>query len=285
MYVGRGASRVRSLFQRARAAAAAANNGNNGWMPNLNWINGTSSHKRPGLAIIFIDELDALAKSRTFGGMTGNDERDQTLNQLLAEMDGFSSSTSSSSSSSSDFSAKESNAIVIVIGATNRPGKELSKEYIMIQNKILYNLFLLLLLFPPKKKVFYSPFCNCVCCFSPVHSVRNFLFIDCLDPAILRRFDRQIHVPYPNQEGRREILKIHAREVHCDIDGLDWEKYASDTDNFSGSDLRNLVNDAALIAVRRASKHVEDFDFEVAVERAKAMKGSFDMTRFTLPVL
>lgn len=92
-------------------------------------------------------------------------------------------------------------------------------------------------------------------------------------------------MPYPNQEGRRDILKVHARRVNCNVDTLDWEKYASDTDKFSGSDLRNLVNDSALIAVRRASKMVEDRDFELAIERAKAMKGSFDMTRFALPVV
>lgn len=116
MYVGRGASRIRSLFQRARSAAAK--NWTDRWIFDFGWMDGTRSHRRPGVAIIFIDELDALAKSRTFGGVAGNDERDQTLNQLLAEMDGFSSSSSSSTANG------DGKSVVIVIAATNRPGRD-----------------------------------------------------------------------------------------------------------------------------------------------------------------
>jgi ATP-dependent Zn protease len=214
MYVGRGAARVRSLFLQARSTAQQRQQQRQCQGSFFWWNKSKSSQKekdeRPATAIIFIDELDALAKSRSYGGLTGNDERDQTLNQLLTEMDGFPS--------------QESNVTIIVIAATNRA--------------------------------------------------------DVLDPAILRRFDRQIHVPYPNKEGRREILKIHARRTQCDLDQIDVERLAAQelTGNFSGSDLRNLVNDAALLAVRDKSKTVRQSHFAHAIRRARAMKANSDLS-------
>lgn len=201
MYVGRGAARVRSLFERARSTALQ-NYKKTAWFP---WKNATiqdkNKHSRPPTAIIFIDELDALAKSRSSGD---NDERDQTLNQLLTEMDGFPS--------------QASDVTIIVIAATNRA--------------------------------------------------------DVLDPAILRRFDRQLHVPYPDRQGRRDILKIHARKIHCHVNEIDWELLASHemTGHFSGSDLRNLTNDAALLAVRDESSSVKQSHLIHAIRRLRAMK-------------
>jgi cell division protease FtsH len=97
---------------------------------------------------------------------------------------------------------------------------------------------------------------------------------DVLDPAILRRFDRQIHVPYPDGHGRRDILKIHARKVQCNLNQINWELLASHemTGQFSGSDLRNLVNDAALLAVRDRSGSVKQSHLLHAIRRARAMK-------------
>jgi ATP-dependent 26S proteasome regulatory subunit len=105
------------------------------------------------------------------------------------------------------------------------------------------------------------------------------MWTDVLDPAILRRFDRQIHVPYPDQEGRRDILKIHARRTQCHLNQVDWDHLASHemTDNFSGSDLRNLVNDAALLAVRDQSSAVTQSHFVHAIRRARAMKVNSDL--------
>ena len=163
---------------------------------------------RPPTAIIFIDELDALAKSRSGGSGTSNDERDQTLNQLLIEMDGFSS--------------RQCGVTIIVIAATNRA--------------------------------------------------------DVLDPAILRRFDRQIHVPYPNAVGRREILKIHARKIQCQRHAVNWDLLAAQSSNFSGSDLGNVVNDAALLAVRDRSQSVQEKHLLQALQRARAMRGDLQTT-------
>jgi cell division protease FtsH len=169
--VGVGASRVRDIFTQAKAA---------------------------GPAIVFIDELDAIGRSRTSGyaGFSGgNDEREQTLNQILTEMDGFDSSTN-----------------VIVIGATNRP--------------------------------------------------------DVLDPALLRpgRFDRRIAVQPPDRAGREAILKVHARGVPLAPD-VDLGRIAATTPGMVGADLANLVNEAALLAARRAHQAVGESDFTDALER------------------
>lgn len=212
MYVGRGAARVRSVFAEARKTATQNHKGTSYWFSAWSpyqrrrvQSHGKSknSNLRQPTAIIFIDELDALAKSRSGDSGTSNDERDQTLNQLLIEMDGFSS--------------RQCGVTVIVIAATNRA--------------------------------------------------------DVLDPAILRRFDRQIHVPYPNSVGRREILKIHARKIQCQRHAVNWDLLASQSNNFSGSDLRNVVNDAALLAVRDRSQSVQEKHLLQALQRARAQRG------------
>jgi len=174
MFVGVGAARVRDLFEQARKAAPA---------------------------IVFIDEIDAIGQSR--GGtirIGGNDEREQTLNQLLAEIDGFSSATG---------------APVIIMAATNRP--------------------------------------------------------EILDPALLRagRFDRQIVVGNPDLIGRKQILKIHTRDITL-ADDFDLEQAARMTPGFSGADLANVVNEAALLAARRNADAVTLADFEAAIERVVA---------------
>jgi len=171
MFVGLGAARVRDLFVQAKQKAPC---------------------------IIFIDELDALGKARGFSGMGGHDEREQTLNQLLVEMDGF-----------------DPNAGVILMAATNRP--------------------------------------------------------EILDPALLRpgRFDRHVLVDRPDRMGRVDILKVHLRNIKVDPD-LDVEKIADMTPGMVGADLANLVNEAALLAVRRGRKIVALPEFEEAVERVIA---------------
>ncbi|HNT43100.1 MAG TPA: ATP-dependent zinc metalloprotease FtsH [Syntrophorhabdaceae bacterium] len=168
MFVGVGASRVRDLFNQAKKNAPC---------------------------IIFIDEIDAVGRHRGAGLGGGHDEREQTLNQLLVEMDGF-----------------ESNEGVIVMSATNRP--------------------------------------------------------DVLDPALLRpgRFDRQIVVPTPDVKGRADILKVHTRKTLVD-ENVDLSIIARGTPGFSGADLANLVNEAALIAARRDKKAVEMDDFEHAKDK------------------
>ncbi|MEN6616782.1 MAG: ATP-dependent zinc metalloprotease FtsH, partial [Syntrophorhabdus sp.] len=168
MFVGVGASRVRDLFNQAKKNAPC---------------------------IIFIDEIDAVGRHRGAGLGGGHDEREQTLNQLLVEMDGF-----------------ESNEGVIVMSATNRP--------------------------------------------------------DVLDPALLRpgRFDRQIVVSIPDVKGREEILKVHTRKTLISED-VDLSIIARGTPGFSGADLANLVNEAALIAARREKKAVEMDDFEHAKDK------------------
>ncbi|HSE83555.1 MAG TPA: ATP-dependent zinc metalloprotease FtsH [Thermodesulfobacteriota bacterium] len=164
MFVGVGASRVRDLFVQA---------------------------KRHAPCIIFVDELDAVGRHRGAGLGGGHDEREQTLNQLLVEMDGF-----------------ETNEGIIVIAATNRP--------------------------------------------------------DVLDPALLRpgRFDRQVVVPRPDVRGRQEILKVHTKNTPLE-DNIDLAVVARSTPGFSGADLENLVNEAALHAARmgRAKVSVEDFEY------------------------
>jgi cell division protease FtsH len=171
MFVGVGAARVRDLFKQAREKAPC---------------------------IIFIDELDAIGKSRINNIAGGNDEREQTLNQLLVEMDGFDATSG-----------------LILLAATNRP--------------------------------------------------------DVLDPALLRpgRFDRQVLVDRPDLKGREEILKIHSRGVKLSP-VMDLSAVARITSGFSGADLANIVNEAALLAVRAGRKLVEQKDFDEAIEKTVA---------------
>jgi cell division protease FtsH len=168
MFVGVGASRVRDLFQQAR---------------------------RMGKAIIFVDEIDSIGRKRGAGLGGGHDEREQTLNQMLAEMDGF-----------------ETSEGIVIMAATNRP--------------------------------------------------------DILDPALLRpgRFDRQIVVPLPEATERKAILEVHSRDKRMGPD-VDMETMAQATPGMSGADLANLVNEAALVAVRRGSKEIARIDFENARDR------------------
>src|SRR5246127_3487324 len=173
MFVGVGASRVRDMFEQAKKNAPC---------------------------IIFIDEIDAVGRHRGAGLGGGNDEREQTLNQLLVEMDGF-----------------EANEGVILIAATNRP--------------------------------------------------------DVLDPALLRpgRFDRQVVVPNPDVVGREKILKVHMRKVPLASD-VDAKIIARGTPGFSGADLANLVNEAALMAARKGRRSVAMSEFEQAKD--KVMMGA-----------
>lgn len=163
MFVGVGASRVRNMFEKA---------------------------KKDSPSIIFIDELDSIGRVRGAGVGGGQDEREQTLNQILSEMDGFSPNES-----------------VVVMAATNRP--------------------------------------------------------DVLDPALVRpgRFDRRIVLDLPQKKARREILEIHAKKIRM-ADTVDLEKIAEMTVGFSGADLENLVNEAALLAARKKKTQVESLDFE-----------------------
>lgn len=173
LFVGLGAARVRDLFEQAKKQAPS---------------------------ILFIDEVDAVGKSRVFGmaGAGANDEKEQTLNQLLAEIDGFDSSEG-----------------VIILAATNRP--------------------------------------------------------EILDPALLRagRFDRQILLSNPDQQGRIQILKVHIKKIKVDTK-LDLTRIASMTPGFSGADLANLVNEAALVATRKDAEAVTEQDFSEAIERIVA---------------
>lgn len=190
LYVGRGASRIRSLFQTVRREATR---NRRRW-----WDFWSPPDERPCSAILFIDELDALAKTRSSLG--SNDEREQTLNQLLTEMDGFQHS--------------KEEVTIIVMAASNRA--------------------------------------------------------DVLDPAILRRFDRRVHVGYPDVKGRAAILRVHARRVAL-AGSINWESLADLSANLSGVDLRNVVNEAALLAVRDNSK-VSQSHLEQATLRVKQMK-------------
>ena len=169
MFVGMGAARVRDLFEQARDKAPC---------------------------IIFIDELDALGKARGAGGMIGgHDEREQTLNQLLVEMDGF-----------------DTQKGIIIMAATNRP--------------------------------------------------------EVLDPALLRsgRFDRQVLIDKPDVNGREAILRIHSAKVQLEAD-IDLKVIAQKTAGFSGADLANVINEAALLAVRNGRKKVSTIDLDEAVDR------------------
>ena len=167
MFVGMGASKVRDLFKQAKEKAPC---------------------------IVFIDEIDAIGQKRNSGQLGGNDEREQTLNQLLTEMDGF-----------------EGNSGVIILAATNRP--------------------------------------------------------DSLDPALTRpgRFDRRVPVELPDLKGREEILKVHARKVAL-APGIDFNTVARMASGASGAELANIVNEAALRAVRAGRKSVTEADLEESIE-------------------
>ena len=167
MFVGMGASKVRDLFKQAKEKAPC---------------------------IVFIDEIDAIGQKRNTGGMGGNDEREQTLNQLLTEMDGF-----------------EGNTGVIILAATNRP--------------------------------------------------------ESLDPALTRpgRFDRRVPVELPDLKGREEILKVHARKIKVS-DDVDFGKIARMASGASGAELANIVNEAALRAVRDNRKFATQSDMEESIE-------------------
>ena len=167
MFVGMGASKVRDLFKQAKEKAPC---------------------------IVFIDEIDAIGQKRNTGGMGGNDEREQTLNQLLTEMDGF-----------------EGNGGVIILAATNRP--------------------------------------------------------ESLDPALTRpgRFDRRVPVELPDLKGREEILKVHARKIKV-ADDVDFSKIARMASGASGAELANIVNEAALRAVRDNRKFATQSDMEESIE-------------------
>lgn len=171
LFVGVGAARVRDLFEQARKAAPC---------------------------IIFIDELDALGRSRVPGAFGGYDEKEQTLNQLLAELDGF-----------------DPRVGVILLAATNRP--------------------------------------------------------EILDPALLRagRFDRQVLVDRPDKNGRAAILKVHVRKIQLGKD-VDLDKIAALTTGFTGADIANLINEAAIAATRRNGEDVSFGDFTLAIERIVA---------------
>ncbi len=187
MFVGVGASRVRDLFSEAR---------------------------KMGKAIIFIDEIDSIGRKRGAGMGGGHDEREQTLNQMLAEMDGF-----------------ETTEGIVMIAATNRP--------------------------------------------------------DILDPALLRpgRFDRQVVVPLPELEDRKEILRVHIKHKRM-ADDVDVHVIARGTPGMSGADLANLVNEAALFAVRREASKVYAADFDAArdrvllgIERESMVRNQADVER------
>ena len=171
MFVGVGAARVRDLFKQAQMKAPC---------------------------IIFIDEIDAIGQSRMTGRIGGNSEQENTLNQLLAEMDGF-----------------EANSGVVIMAATNRP--------------------------------------------------------EILDPALVRpgRFDRQVQVLLPTEKGRLDILTIHAKKLRLD-DTVDLRRIAKVTVGFSGAELANITNEAALMAVRDGRTEVDMHDFDTAIERVVA---------------
>jgi cell division protease FtsH len=220
MYVGRGAARIRSLFAKARRDAIHRRKMHRAafWWSNLLGFTSAATRaalERPPCAIIFIDELDAVAKARSSDSIHGNDEREQTLNELLTEMDGF--ETGRSKGSGGKGANSEDDVTLIVIAASNR--------------------------------------------------------VDVIDEAVLRRFDRQILVGYPNEAGRKAILRVHATKIQC-APNIDWEELASSehTDNFSGADLRNVVNEAALFAIREKSASVHQSHLMHAARRIRQMK-------------
>ena len=208
MLVGRGAARIRDLFDKARKQARENFRGTNQDRKFWFWYRSkpNNDYVIPS-AVIFIDEIDALAKSR--GGINGNDEREQTLNQLLTEMDGFESRCTEGSSDA---------VTIVVIAATNRP--------------------------------------------------------EVLDKALLRpgRFDRHVYVGYPDAYGRKAVLRVHARNVklHRSVN-LD-EIAESHTNKFSGAELSNVINEAALLGVRDMSKEVQQRHLIEACQRISRMK-------------
>lgn len=209
VFVGRGAARVRHLFQQLRQQARTAASRGNWWQRLLSLPTNTTSSSptaRPATGLLFIDELDALAKTRSV--LSSSDEREQTLMQLLTEMDGF---------VTHDDHGKNPIAIV-VLAASNRA--------------------------------------------------------DILDPAILRRFDRHIHVDYPDSAGRQAILQRHARGIRLQADAVDWTTLASNTSGMTGSDLRNVVNEAALLAVRSQDSAVRQIHLEQAISKQQKAKAS-----------
>ena len=170
------------------------------WKCSWGWVRAASAiclnrPKRTAPSLIFIDEIDAVGRQRGYGMGGGNDEREQTLNALLVEMDGF-----------------ENNSNVIVIAATNRA--------------------------------------------------------DILDPALLRpgRFDRQVVVNLPDVRGREQILQVHARKVKM-APGVSFERIARGTSGFSGAQLANLVNEAALLAARKGLKEITEAELEEARDK------------------
>ncbi len=233
IYVGQGSKRVRELFSKARSEAlrrwrrARLRGGHpdhtsvvsraKDWI--IGWNRNSQSgslNLRPPTAVIFIDEIDAVSKCRdgsgsglSFGGVGGNDEREQTLNALLTEMDGFATTPMKGIDQ----------VLVIVIAATNR--------------------------------------------------------LSILDPAILRpgRFDRHVHVPPPDKRGRAAILAIHGRNVKLN-ENVRLDVFAEDnmTKGFTGADLKNVINEAALLAVRGSSMTVKDIHMKEAVRRIQGMK-------------
>ena len=255
-YVGRGAARVRALFRKVREDALKNFHRRQRERVRLERISGggssllsravsdvgdkivgawegvqslsSSSHsndlrndiiQETPLAIIFIDEVDALAKQRDstvaeFSSLGGNDEREQTLNQLLTEMDGFKTG------------APADNVTVIVIAATNRP--------------------------------------------------------HVLDPAILRsgRFDRHVAVSLPDCQGREDILRLHARRIKWDEYTVNFRDIAEVTPQFSGADLKCLINEAALLAVRNGSRMVQQTHLVQAAQKLKKSSRSSSRQRF-----
>ena len=221
LWVGRGAARVRALFQHARQQALMQQKLQQGRIEKTSAKKSWSLSFKSALtsktnkscdkdlqvgasAIVFIDEIDAIAKCRV-GGLHGNDEREQTLNQLLTEMDGFDSRS-------------DCGVTCIVITATNRP--------------------------------------------------------DILDPSLLRpgRLDRHVYVGLPNQKGREDILRLHARSIRLDMYSVDLERVACITEGFSGAELANVVNESAFIAIRQGMTHVSQSQLLQAVERVSNMK-------------
>ena len=223
IYVGQGAKRVRQLFSEMRVQAL------NNWRKqncsglqyyfnkiirheNLSQYERSRQTKQP-TAVLFIDETDSLAKCRDgigrgamYGGSGGNDEREQTLNALLSEMDGF----------------NKSEVVIIVIAATNR--------------------------------------------------------LSILDPALIRpgRFDRHVALTAPNANGREAILKVHARHKKLDHD-VNLREIADDrwTATFTGAELRNVINEAALLAVRQGCQSIRQYHIHQSIEKIKMMRGKY----------